>query len=250
MTCVQAISDTFHMRLRLPLFPPAFALTALAAALCAAPANAAVERVDELVHTALELDVDARRGRATFEKHCASCHGRSAYGDAARHIPALAGQRQAYVIKQLADFSELERSSEQMHRIVSDEELKEPQVWADVAAYLNALTPLANPTHGDGRYVLLGEAIFREQCSSCHEDDARGDDDGFVPSLRNQHYAYLLSETRTMARWHSRNVEEDLVRFLDSLDEDEIQGLADYLSRQHGPIKDRLRMRDDGSVGD
>jgi cytochrome c553 len=212
--------------------------------------QAAQERVDELIHDALQLDVDVGRGQEIFRKHCVSCHGANAHGDAARDIPALAGQRQAYLVKQLADFSELERSSRDMHDVVSRAELAEPQVWADVAAYLNGLPPIERPQRGDGRYLALGEAIFREQCASCHEEDARGDDDGFVPSLRNQHYAYLLNETRAMGRWHARNVDADLARFLESLDEDEMAGLADYLSRQHGPTRDRTRMRDDGNVGD
>jgi len=221
-----------------------------AMALAANPAHAAVEQVDELIHNALQLDVNVEDGRATYRKHCVSCHGETAYGDPVRDIPALAGQRQAYVIKQLADFSELERDSREMHNVVARAEISEPQAWANIAAYVNGLPPLPHPQHGDGRYVQLGEAIFREQCSSCHEEDARGDDDGFVPSLRNQHYTYLLNEMRTMARWHTRNVDEHLVRFLDSLDEDEMTGLADYLSRQYGPTKDRSRMRDDGAVGD
>jgi cytochrome c553 len=137
-----------------------------------------------------------------------------------------------------------------MHGVVSQSGLAEPQVWADVSAWLNGLPPIAKPQRGDGRYLALGEAIFREQCASCHEEDARGDDDGFVPSLRNQHYAYLLNEMRMMGRWHTRNVDKELSRFLDSLDEDELVGLADYLSRQHGPTRDRLRMRDDGAVVD
>jgi cytochrome c553 len=211
---------------------------------------AASERVDELIQAALQLDVDAERGGRIYREHCASCHGQKGHGDPQGNVPALAGQRQAYVIKQLADFSELERDSPTMHGVVSRADLSDPQVWADVASYVNSLAPIARPQLGDGRYVELGEAIFREQCSSCHEADARGDDDGFVPSLRNQHYAYLLNEMRTIARWHSRNLDDDLERFLDSLDEDEMIGLADYLSRQHGPTKDRLRMRDDGSVGD
>lgn len=212
--------------------------------------HAASERVDELIRASLQMDVDAARGGEIYRTHCASCHGPEGHGNAARGVPALAGQRQAYVIKQLADFSELERDSQTMHDVVSRADLSEPQVWADVAGYVNGLNPIARPERGDGRYVELGEAIFREQCSSCHEEDARGDDDGFVPSLRNQHYTYLLNEMRTIARWHSRNLDDDLERFLDSLDEDEMTGLADYLSRQHGPTKDRVRMRDDGSVGD
>ena len=219
-------------------------------ALASSPAHAAAEKVDELIHNALQLDVDAEKGGAIYRKHCVSCHGEKAYGDPARDIPSLAGQRQAYVIKQLADFSQLERDSREMHNVVARDEISDPQSWANVAAYVNGLPPLPDPQHGDGRYVQLGEAIFREQCSSCHEEDARGDDEGFVPSLRNQHYTYLLNEMRRMGRWHTRNVDEDLLRFLDSLDKDEMSGLADYLSRQHGPTKDRSRMRDDGAVVD
>jgi hypothetical protein len=69
-------------------------------------------------------------------------------------------------------------------------------------------------------------------------------------NLDESDFLYLLNEIRTMARWHTRNVDGDLTRFLDSLDEDEIEGLADYLSRQRGPVRDRSRMRDDGNVGD
>ena len=226
-------------------------LAALATVTFLAPAvYGASEGLDELLHNALQLDVNAARGSEVYEKHCVRCHGQKAHGDPARNIPALAGQRQAYLVKQLADFSELERDSPNMHGVVSQSGLAEPQVWADVSAWLNGLPPIAQPQRGDGRYLALGEAIFREQCASCHEEDARGDDDGFVPSLRNQHYAYLLNEMRMMGRWHTRNVDEELSRFLDSLDEDELVGLADYLSRQHGPTRDRLRMRDDGAVVD
>jgi cytochrome c553 len=221
-----------------------------AAAFTPALAQAASETVDELIHNALQLDVNPARGGEIFRKHCAGCHGPKALGDPARDIPSLAGQRQAYIVKQLADFSQRERDSRDMHRVVSQADVADPQVWADVSAYVNALPPIPSPQRGDGRYVQLGEGIFREQCAACHEEDARGDDDGFVPSLRNQHYAYLLNEMRTMGRWHTRNVDEELSRFLDSLDEDELTGLADYLSRQHGPTKDRLRMRDDGAVVD
>jgi len=107
-----------------------------------------------------------------------------------------------------------------------------------------------NPEHGDGSLLEFGEAVFREQCASCHEEDARGDDDGFVPSLRNQHYSYLLKQTRALAENHRRNVDPNLVLFMANLKSDELTGLADYLSRLSGPVKDRLKMRDNGVVGD
>lgn len=228
----------------------AMILFAVATTLAAGAALAAAEQVDELVHNALQLDVDPERGRDLYRLHCISCHGTRGHGSAARKIPALAGQRQAYIIKQLADFSELERDSADMHVVVAKPEIAAPQAWADIAAFLNNAPVARSPQRGSGSRLELGEAIFREQCATCHEEDARGDDDGFAPSLRNQHYAYLLQETRRIAASHRHNVDEDFVRFLGSFEDDEIEGVADYLSRLRAPTKDRARMRDDGSVGD
>ena len=213
-------------------------------------AGASPLRVDEQVRNALQLDQNVDRGKKLYSVHCTQCHGPTALGSASNTIPALAGQRRAYLIKQLADFSELERESRDMHRVVSRPELAEPQAWADVAGYLNRLQPARFPATGDGRGLELGEAIFHEQCASCHEEDGRGDDDGFVPSLRDQHYSYLLRQTRSIASWHRSNVDADLVRFLDSLDSEETSAVADYMSRMRGPARDRTKMNDDGSVND
>jgi cytochrome c553 len=90
----------------------------------------------------------------------------------------------------------------------------------------------------------------RMPSAACHEADGRGDDDGFVPSVRNQHYSYLLKEMRNLAFVHRFNVETDLARFLGSLEEDEMEGLADYMSRMRGLVRDRARMNDDGTVSD
>lgn len=223
---------------------------AAAALLCGAIASAAPARVDQLVRTALELEPNASRGAALYLQNCARCHGQGAIGDPRNVIPALAGQREAYLIKQLADFTELERESQEMHAVVARAALNEPQAWADVAAYLSRLPPAPFPETTDGEGVELGEAIFQEQCASCHEEDARGDDDGFVPSLRDQHYSYLVRQTRALAASHRLNVDADLVRFIDSLDTEEITAVADYLSRLRGPVRDRAKLRDDGKLRD
>ena len=224
-------------------------LSAAAALAMAMPATAAPERVDELVQTALHLDRHPARGGQLYAKHCSSCHGPKALGDAVKVIPALAGQRRAYLVKQLADFTELERESETMHAVVARTRLREPQDWIDIAAYVNSLPPARLLETGDGEGVELGEAIFQEQCASCHEEDGRGDDDGFVPSLRNQHYSYLLRQSQGLASWHRHNVDADLVRYLDSLKPDELTAVADYLSRMRGPVRDRSRLDQDGTSG-
>lgn len=207
-------------------------------------------RVDQLVRTALQLDQNPKCGAAVYAQHCASCHGPAAFGNPSEVIPALAAQRQAYLIKQLADFAELERKGRVMHDVVSKAALGEPQVWADVAGYLSGLPAVRAPETGDGSGVELGEAIFQEQCASCHEADARGDDDGFVPSMRDQHYSYLVRQMRSLGSWHRLNVDADLVRFIDSLDTEELTAVADYLSRLRGATRDRSKLRDDGTVRD
>ena len=71
-----------------------------------------------------------------------------------------------------------------------------------------------------------------------------------MPSLRYQHYRYLVKQMQTFADWHRRNVDEDLVRFLASFDEEERMAVADYLSRLRGPVQDRAKLNDDGTAGD
>lgn len=205
----------------------------------ASVAQAAAERADELTSIALELDANPQRGAALYAQECAGCHGREAYGAGQHDIPALASQRRAYIIRQLAEFIERDRIATQMHKVVSREAVSKPQSWADLALYLNNLPPPKSAHTGDGKYLPLGEASYEQFCRSCHEEDGRGDDDGLVPSLRNQHYRYLLKEMRNLASGHRFNVDDELVRFLSSLKQDEMKGLADYLSRMQGPVRDR-----------
>jgi cytochrome c553 len=209
---------------------------------------AAPERVDELIVTTLELEPHLERGAAIYQRNCESCHEADAGGSASKLIPSLAGQRRAYLIKQLADFAQAERSSTKMHAVIAQKEVREPQEWADLTAYLSGLPVNQHNEIGDAKHLSLGEAAYRQWCQSCHEEDGRGDDDGFVPSLRNQHYSYLLQQTLGLARSHRRNVDPDLVRFLGSLEAEEVVGLADYTARMRGPVRDRARMRDDGVI--
>ena len=215
------------------------ALALSATITAASAANDADDRVVDLTMDALDLNADARRGAALYSQECASCHGRDAQGAGQHDIPALASQRRAYIIRQLAAFSEGDRIATQMHEVVSREAVSGPQSWADLALYLTNLPPPKGTDTGDGKYLSLGEASYQQFCRSCHEEDGRGDDDGFVPSLRNQHYRYLMKEMRELAAGHRFNVDEDLARFLKSLKAEEMQGLADYLSRMRGPVRDR-----------
>ena len=223
------------------------------AAVCAlegADARASEESVDRATQTALSLDAHPDRGAAQFDLYCVRCHDSQAQGDARTGIPALAGQRFAYVVRQLANFAGGERDSGSMHAVVSQKELREPQTWVDIAAYLNRI-PLSNRAQtGDGTRLALGRGIFHEQCATCHRGDAHGDSDGFVPSLRNQHYHYLVNQLHKLGAGYRHNVDENLVRFIASFDDQDIKATADYLSRLRGPGAVHKVMRNNGVVVD
>ncbi len=204
-------------------------------------ASASEQAVDQLTQTALAAQADPKRGHAQFDRYCAGCHGSGGRADANQRIPVLAGQRFAYLVRQLASLAGEQRESVNMHRGLSAAELRVPQTWADLAAYLNAAPVPAQPQTGDGRDLGLGEATFHVECASCHYDDARGDDEGLVPSLRNQHYTYLLSQIRRLSQLHRHNVDENIARLLRSLKPDEASAVADYLSRLRGPPQDSER---------
>jgi cytochrome c553 len=218
--------------------------------LMGASAFASEASVDHLTQQALELDAHAERGAIVFRHYCSRCHGSAAQGDAEHAIPGLAGQRFKYIVRQLANLAGDERDSVIMQRVLSHPALEDAQTWVDIAAYVNNL-PTRQPTGtGDGSGVALGRGIFHEQCASCHKGDAHGDDEGFVPSLRGQQYTYLVVQLEKLAEGRRHNVDEDLMRFWRSLEQQDVRATADYLSRLTGPGHVRKIMRPDGSVVD
>jgi cytochrome c553 len=133
---------------------------ALTMAVISPRAFASESSADGLTQAALDLDAHPAHGAIIFAQHCARCHGAAACGNANLMVPALSGQRFAYLVRQLADFSAEERDSTAMHHIVSTGELNKPQVWVDVASYLNNVTVMPTPTTGDGVNVTLGRGGF------------------------------------------------------------------------------------------
>jgi cytochrome c553 len=208
----------------------------------------AEERVDHRTQEALAMDAHPVRGNALYSEYCSRCHGGAGQGNAGKVIPALAGQRFTYLVRQLANFAGAERESSTMHGVAIQPAINDPQEWVNIAAYLNRLAPPIDVQTGSGKALRLGRGIFHEQCASCHGTDASGDQDGYVPSLRHQHYAYLDEQMHKLADGYRHNADEDLVRFMRTFDERDMRGTADYLSRLQGSGTTRKTMRQDGVV--
>lgn len=210
-------------------------------------AAAQTERGIDLIERALDLKADTKNGRALYRQHCEACHGADAYGDAVAVIPALAGQLPVYLIKQLADTAEGQRTAPAMHRVVAMKPMSTPQGLRDVATYLGDLPPNPRPEVGDGTQLASGKRYYQGMCAYCHGAQGGGNEAHATPALRRQNYAYLLMQMRQLAVGHRYSVDLEIAESLADLSLDQLTAIADYASRL--PMVDVTRAEPASSPG-
>lgn len=197
----------------------------------AAAATAAPPVTNDLISQALSLTPDAQHGRSLYLKHCAGCHGSRAWGNGIKEVPSLAGQRERYIVVQLAQFATLERNGSAMHRATSPTDVSHPQAIRDLAAYLSKAQPNPQPEKGDGKAIAAGRQLFQRQCALCHGTAAEGSSEEPIPALAGQHYPYTLLQLHNFAAGHRGQVEPPVIDFTAGLSAEDQAGIADYLSR-------------------
>lgn len=203
----------------------------------------AESRVPEIIHLAMTTMPDVHRGARTYAEHCSGCHGRVARGSEAKAIPALAGQHASYLVAQLAAFVEFEREDSGVHRFLAGGGLSQPEILADVATYLEGLPPrkAGGSTSRQSYPGLLarGRALHVTICASCHQRDASGDAEHFVPALTGQNPAYLLAQLRRIPHGHRTAAPEVLIEELERMTSSDKEALALYLATLP-PTRDRI----------
>jgi cytochrome c553 len=173
---------------------------------------------------------DPQYGMYLYLRHCAACHGRQAWGDGPREIPALAGQHETYLIEQLRRFAADERAGSAMHGSAMRDTLKatdanRPPAIRDLAAYLAHAPQAAEADRGDGRALAAGGSAYLRLCAGCHGQDGAGPDGGSVPRIGGQHFPYVLARLRDFGTTHRGQGEPR------ALSAQEQQALADFISR-------------------
>jgi cytochrome c553 len=210
------------------------AVTLLAIALTPNATAALGEPRADLASRAMAVTPDPEHGRILYLKHCSKCHSPHAWGDGPREIPALAGQRESYLIEQLAHFASGERKGSVthgpvMHEILQPPDLNRPQAIGDLAAYLSRAGRNPQPEHAATRAPAIGKGTYTKACASCHGTDGAGSDQGTIPAIGGQHYGYLLAQLSGFAsglRGHPLG--PDVVS---GLSDEEQQAVADFVSR-------------------
>jgi len=188
-------------------------------------------RSEELIDQALHTQPDIGAGRKLYREQCASCHGKTAYGNAKDVIPSLASQLPIYLIKQLVDMAEGERVATDMHRITARKSVSTPQAIANLARYLGTLDPNPKPETGDGSQLAMGKRYYQGLCAFCHGAQGGGNEAHATPALRRQNYSYLVMQMRDLSAYHRYSVNPEIVDMLQQLPYEQLAAIADYASR-------------------
>lgn len=228
---IRPVSEGERPLLRSPWFWACIAIAIALFALWSLTAAAQTQRASQIIERALALEPDDRDGAALYRELCAACHGKRGGGNAATVAPVLAGQIQHYLIKQLVDFAEGDRTAPEMHRVVALKRLTTPQAMRNLASYVNGLAASSAPEAGDGKQLALGKRVYDSLCTECHGMAGEGNEQYAVPALQRQHYSYLLSQMRSLAVGHRYSVDITVIQLLEALSFDQLTAVADYASR-------------------
>jgi cytochrome c553 len=204
-------------------------LLCLAPAVAPAIAAAAAGMSGEL-RAALAATPDAARGASLYGT-CAACHGAQGAGVPDGTIPAIAGQPQRVIVKQLADFRRSQRLDIRMEHFADRRHLEGAQDIADVAAHVAGLPRDARAGIGNGAALAEGTRAWLDGCADCHGATGKADAGTLVPRVAGQHAAYLERQLLDTAAGRRPNMTKEHRRPLQRLTAAEIAGIADYLSR-------------------
>ena len=146
---------------------------------------------------------DPEAGRALYGT-CVACHGASAEGNPALNSPALAGQSDAYVVRQLKHFQVGTRGAAEgdtygAQMVPMAKTLASDTAVADVAAYLASL-PGVNPEPTIDGDPVQGNKQYQSKCGACHGSSGQGNDMLNAPKLTGIGDAYLVRQVQGFQR--------------------------------------------------
>jgi cytochrome c553 len=194
---------------------------------CAISTNA---NISEEITQAIGLEPDLENGKEIY-RLCASCHMKDGWGKKDGSFPVIAGQHRNVLIKQLADIRSKNRVNPTMYPFTDPESVGGIQGISDVTAYIASMKKDPTPGVGDGKNIELGKSIYNKRCMQCHGKEAEGNNEAFFPSLKGQHHAYLLRQLKWIQQGYRKNANAVMVNEVKALSDDELDAVADYLSR-------------------
>ncbi len=161
---------------------------------------------------------------------CAACHGAKGMSLAPTN-PHLAGQHQAYIVKQLTNFKAGVRQNAIMGGMAA---MLTPEDMVSVAAYFSKQTP-PPPAGSNAELAKVGEAIYRygnaskglPSCTGCHGPNGSGIPDQY-PRLAGQYSDYVYSQLKAFSAYERNHIMMNGVA--SRLTDSEMKAVSEYLA--------------------
>ena len=183
----------------------------------------------------LQAAGDAGVGRAKAAA-CAGCHGED--GNSVNpEWPKLAGQGEAYIIKQLTDFKAGTRQNAIMNGMAA---ALNPQDMADVAAFFASQKRKIGSANKD--LMAQGEKLYRggnsvsgvSACLGCHGPSGAGNPAAKFPSLGGQQGTYVANQLKNFKDGVRSNDPNKMMQMVAArMTDAEIKAVADYIQGLH-----------------
>jgi cytochrome c553 len=184
----------------------------------------------EEIMQAIELTADIENGKKIYPL-CATCHMQNGWGKQDGSFPVIAGQHRNVLIKQLSDIRTKNRDNPTMYPFTDPASIGGIQGISDVTSYIASMEKDPKPGIGNGQNLKMAKDIYMKDCVQCHGDGGQGNNDAFYPSLKGQHYHYLLRQLKWIRDGYRKNSNPLMVTKVKSLSDEELDAIADYLSR-------------------
>lgn len=178
-------------------------------------------------------DADAGKAKSA---NCAGCHG--ADGNSENPAwPKLAGQSEAYIAKQLADFKANKRNDPLMSFQAS---ALSAQDMDDLGAYYASQT--GSQGAADETLATAGAKLYRggdkkkgiAACIACHGPTGAGNPAAKFPMLSGQHATYIeKAMTDFRAGTRSNDMNKMMQNIAEKMSDKEIKAVASFISGLH-----------------
>ncbi|MEM1402574.1 MAG: c-type cytochrome [Pseudomonadota bacterium] len=134
---------------------------------------------------------------------CIACHGANGFGNTALGAPAIAGQQESYLQRQLDNFRSGVRGAADgdsygAQMVPFAMQLADDNAVAAVAAYAASL-PVASATSVDTGDARRGANLYNGNCGACHGGSGEGNDALNSPRLAGLDAIYLKRQYESFA---------------------------------------------------
>lgn len=172
---------------------------------------------------------DPEAGKA-ISATCAACHG-SDGNSVNAEWPKLAGQHEAYIVKQLQNYKSGKRVNALMAGIasgLSDEDIRNLGTYFSIQQIKYGT---ANPD-----LIELGESLYRAggsgipACMSCHGPAGKGNPAAMYPAMAGQHATYTGNQLKMFKAEERANDTNAVMRTIaGAMTNAQIEAVAEYI---------------------